>query len=542
MDTFVYTGGAALLLFLVYKLVNYFVAERHHARQAIALGCRRPFQRPYKYPFGVDLALRLMKADKENVVPDEIELIFNELGHETFEQNFLGTLNFVTIDPKNIQALLATQFNDFEIGEARRGTFFPMLGNGIFTSDGKNWRAILLPSNVCALTLCREHSRALLRPQFARQQVSDLELEETHVQDLFKHLPTDTQGWTSEVDLSPLFFRLTLDSATEFLFGESVGSQLAALTGYRPAESNSLDWTAFGPAFDAGTMALGRRGRLSELYWLHNPQSFRENCKIIQHFADYYVNLALSKPASNESTFEKEGKQRYVFLHELAKATRDPVELRSQLLNILLAGRDTTAGLLGWTFYCLARDQERLGKLRSIILAQFGPYENDTRRITFESLKSCAYLQHVLSEVLRIFTTVPLNSRRATKDTTIPRGGGLDGNSPVYVRKGQEVNYTTHAMHRRKDIWGPDAGEFKPERWVGRKPGWEFLPFNGGPRICLGQQFALTEAGYVIVRLLQKFEDVENLEAPDVPRHQYSVTTSPAKVMVRLREAGRGEP
>src|SRR5437764_7927708 len=109
----------------------------------------------------------------------------------------------------------------------------------------------------------------MLRPQFARDQISDLELEEVHVQDLLKHLTTgDATGWTPQVDLSPVFFRLTLDSATEFLFGESVDSQLAALPGARERKaadtSSKLDWTGFAPCFDRATMALGVRGRLNE--------------------------------------------------------------------------------------------------------------------------------------------------------------------------------------------------------------------------------------------------------------------------------------
>ena len=91
-------------------------------------------------------------------------------------------------------------------------------------------------------------------------------------------------------------------------------------------------------------------------------------------------------------------------------------------------------------------------------------------------------------------------------------------------------------MHRRPEIWGADADQYRPERWEGKKVGWEFLPFNGGPRICLGQQFALTEAGYVIVRLVQRFSELENLESDEVVRHQYSLTTSPKRCLVRFRE------
>jgi len=94
---------------------------------------------------------------------------------------------------------------------------------------------------------------------------------------------------------------------------------------------------------------------------------------------------------------------------------------------------------------------------------------------------------------LRLFPVVPFNGRAAVKDTTIPTGGGPDGKSPIFVRKGQNVEYSTYAMHRRQDIWGPDADFFRPERWSEpRKTGYggfEYLPFNGGPRICLGRKF-----------------------------------------------------
>jgi cytochrome P450 len=64
-------------------------------------------------------------------------------------------------------------------------------------------------------------------------------------------------------------------------------------------------------------------------------------------------------------------------------------------------------------------------------------------------------------------------------------------------------------MHRRTDFFGADSEVFRPERWEALRPGWEYLPFNGGPRICLGQQYALTEAGYVTVRLMQEFARLE---------------------------------
>jgi cytochrome P450 len=464
-------------------------------------------------------------------------------------------MNIYTCDPKNIQAILATRFQDFELGETRRQSFFPLLGNGIFTADGKEWYDLsptsTLPVGRPDTDTVREHSRSMLRPQFSRQQVADLQLEEVHVQNLLKHLMLEDQhdqSWTTVVDVVPLFFRLTLDSATEFLFGQSVNSQIAALPDRDQSslEEKNLDWTSFGPAFDAATADIATRSWLYEFFWLYNPQSFKKHCRDVHKFVDYYVNLALcSEVTSQEKTKDPQEppRARYVFLHELVQQTRDPIELRSQLLNILLAGRDTTAGLLGWTFYLLARHPRVFKTLREVVIQTFGNGNGDNpKAITFESLKQCTYLQFTLSESLRLFATVPANSRRAVRDTTLPRGGGPDGTAPVFVKKDQEVGYSVHIMHHREDIWGGDVGEFKPERWTGRKPGWEFLPFNGGPRICLGQQFALTEAGYVIVRLLQTFDGLEMDPPIPSPQHKYSLTTSPARVPIRFHRAGGSVP
>lgn len=65
-------------------------------------------------------------------------------------------------------------------------------------------------------------------------------------------------------------------------------------------------------------------------------------------------------------------------------------------------------------------------------------------------------------------------------------------------------------MHREERFYGSDSLEFRPERWEKLRTGWEYLPFNGGPRICLGQQYALTEAGYVTARLAQSFAKLES--------------------------------
>ena len=109
-----------------------------------------------------------------------------------------------------------------------------------------------------------------------------------------------------------------------------------------------------------------------------------------------------------------------------------------------------------------------------------------------------------------------MNARFATRDTCLPRGGGPDGEDPVFIPEGGLVFYSVYSMHRRTDLFGKDSLEFRPERWSPDetggplRPGWGYLPFNGGARTCLGQQYALTEAMYTTVRLLQTFSSIEN--------------------------------
>jgi cytochrome P450 monooxygenase len=67
-------------------------------------------------------------------------------------------------------------------------------------------------------------------------------------------------------------------------------------------------------------------------------------------------------------------------------------------------------------------------------------------------------------------------------------------------------------MNHDKDIWGEDVNQYKPDRWIGRKPFWEFVPFWGGPRICPAQQQVLTHSIYLLVRLTQRFERMENCD------------------------------
>lgn len=241
-------------------------------------------------------------------------------------------------------------------------------------------------------------------------------------------------------------------------------------------------------------------------------KTFRAGLKVINKLCETYIDRALELSPEELATKSKSD-EGYTFLHDLASFTRDRTVIRDQLIAVLLAGRDTTAATLSWTIYELSRHPECVRKLRDEIINQVGL----NRTPTYHDLKNMKYLQNVMSETLRLYPVVPFNVRLALKDCTLPRGGGPDGSQPIPVLKDTPIAYSTIVMQRDEAMYPPVSETFKPvleyspERWYNWQPKpWQYVPFNGGPRICIGQQFALTEMGYVLTRLFQKFERVEN--------------------------------
>lgn len=201
---------------------------------------------------------------------------------------------------------------DFGYG-LRRQIFFPLLGDGIFTQDGAAWK----------------HSREMLRPQFSRQLYQDLDILRTHVDDLIKCILDEGQS----LDLQPLFFRFTLDTTSAFLFGDSTYSLRANQSG---------EDIQFAESFDIAQDYVVQRYRYLDLYWLIGGRRFREACASVHHFIENIIDRRLTKQ-------EKPSEHgRYVFIDAIAEDSRDRTALRDQLINILLAGRDTTACLLSW--------------------------------------------------------------------------------------------------------------------------------------------------------------------------------------------------
>jgi cytochrome P450 len=242
----------------------------------------------------------------------------------------------------------------------------------------------------------------------------------------------------------------------------------------------------FSDAFHYASVEVTKRAKLQGLYWLADTKKARQAVGYLRRFVDYLVDHTLRMQGGQARGNGASEKRK--LLQALAIEITDPIELRDQVLFMLVASRDTTAALLSWMFLMLAKHPAIYRKLRKIVLEEFGSEHEPICPITFNTLKKCRYLQWVMYETLRLYPPGPLNSRIAAYDTTLPRGGGPDGKSPIAIRAGQTVNICVYAMQRRTDLWGDDALLFRPERWEGRKSDWTWLPFSGGPRTCLGSK------------------------------------------------------
>ncbi|KAF4910016.1 Cytochrome P450 monooxygenase fsdH [Colletotrichum viniferum] len=450
--------------------------------------------------FGIDTHVETIQAFRKNHYLDLLVERHRKLGR-TFSFYLFGSTTISTCDPEVLKCALSSHFKDFSNGDLRAKSVAPLLGRGILAADGEEWH----------------HQRALIRPSFARAQATDLDIFERHATQLICAIKRKS----CNVDIQELVQQMILDANTEYLFGESTG----LLTEHASKSALSLN-----EALDYALEGVIYRLRLGKLMFLHRDRKFRHACKTVHNFADQYVAQALklrNLEAKGTRVASEECRQpnRYILLDEMAKDTNDPVLLRDEIVTIVMAARDTTSATVSFALYLLARRADIWAKLRSNVV------EHYVSPLTYEALENMKYLKWVVAETLRLFPPIANNGRMAVRDTVFPVGGGPDGKAPLLVTKGTTVLFSIYVMQRRTDIWGSDAERFRPERWnpeserKGRH-GWEYLPFLGGPRICPGQKFALTQTSHVLARLAFAFEKIENMDPRDW-REQWTLSVAP---------------
>ncbi|KAJ7135106.1 cytochrome P450 [Mycena filopes] len=442
-----------------------------------------------------------------------------------------------TCEPQYIKSMLSTQFSSFEKGQSFRDIFSPLLGTGVFASDGAMWK----------------FHRDMTRPFFEKQRISDFDIFDKHVEDAISQMKARLREGHA-FDFQELMGRVTLDSASDFLFGHDFKSLATPLSypfyltssasSASPESASSLAShdsalaaapRSFAPAFLAAQDITAIRIRYTSFWPLAEfwEDQIKAPMRTVEEFLDPILEgvIAKRREAKAESvpstpvsgTFPATSKgsgapEPETLLEHLIEYTDDVKVLRDELLNISVAGRDTVTCLTTFTVYMLAEHPDVLAKLRQEILEHVG----EKGRPSAEDIKGMKYLRAVLNEVLRLYPPVPLNIRTSVKAVVWP--ATKPGGKPIYIPPNTMIPYGPIVMHRRKDLWGPDALEFDPERFIDERlhkylvPNpFIFLPFNGGPRICLGQQFAYQEASFILIRLLQSFSKIELAPAAQPP-------------------------
>eukprot|EP01117_Protostelium_nocturnum_P006943 TRINITY_DN248_c0_g1_i2.p1 TRINITY_DN248_c0_g1~~TRINITY_DN248_c0_g1_i2.p1 ORF type:complete len:317 (+),score=93.84 TRINITY_DN248_c0_g1_i2:716-1666(+) len=275
---------------------------------------------------------------------------------------------------------------------------------------------------------------------------------------------------------------------------------------------NSEKPVPFAEAFDFAQDQMNYRSFATHWYvteyFTANGRKMRWARKVIDDFA--YSIMDERKGHQQE---EKDLLSIYLNMKDEEGNNIPRSQVRDAVLNLVIAGRDTTAQVLAWAFFYLISRPEICGKAREEIQSKLGEDQ-----VEYSNYKSLVYINAIFHEALRLHPSVPQNAKQALKDDQIPDG--------PKIKAWEWVRWSDWQMARDPEIWGEDCAEFKPSRWIDndgkiiRLDQWKFHAFNGGPRLCLGQTLATFEAISAIASLVKnfhfEFEEnwMENMERP----------------------------
>ncbi|KAF9932696.1 hypothetical protein FBU30_007539 [Linnemannia zychae] len=425
--------------------------------------------------------------------------------------------------PEHLEHILKTNFNNYIKGSIFRDQLKDILGRGIFVSDHDEWR---FHRKTAANIFTTKLYRQLVQGAFQDTGLALCSVIDRH------------RIQSKPVDLQEQFMKLTLDAFGKLTFG----LEFNALTCDGPNE--------FGDAFDYLTANVDSRS--TNPFWFLTDWVIPGKRKKLQRalgILDKYGYMAVEKRRA-ETEEEKESRPRDLLDHFINHVADDgtkltDVELRDVFVNFMIAGRDTTAQELTWQFYLLMTHPRVMKNLiREIETVLKG--QTDRSTYTYEiMMNDLPYLKAVFHETLRLYPPVPKNVKMVVDDDVLPGG--------VKVYKGDIIGISSYCLGRNKAIWGEDAEQFVPERWLvengiplasdtetgklkanaspfgkfkSESP-YKFSSFNAGPRLCLGQTFATLESMVTSCMLLQRYEfRLVPGQAPATPKPSVTIPMS----------------
>lgn len=382
--------------------------------------------------------------------------------------------------PAAIQHVLRDNHKNYTKRTLQYDALATITGRGLLTSDGEHWH----------------RRRRMQQPAFARPRIEALDRIVVPAVDamLERWAPSIERGAPLDVDAEMM--RLALEVVGHALFGIDLGRDAPALT---RAVMDTLD-----------SIVHRARHPFSAPRWVPTADNRR---------------FARALAALDEATYAIIAERRRAASDErdvlgLLLAAKDPDDgrplsdrdLRDEILTLLIAGHETVASALTWTWLLLTRHPEAYARMADEVGALLGD-----RAPTAADLSGLGYLRGVFAESLRLYPPAWVISRRTIA------ADAIEGHA---VPAGALVVISPYVIHRHPALWS-DPERFDPERFVGERTRHRFsyIPFGGGPRICIGNEFALTEAALILARVTQRVR--LSLASPEPPAVEALVTLRP---------------
>lgn len=416
----------------------------------------------------------------------------------------------VVNDPEIAQIILQTQAKSFSKGIGYNRFKF-LLGNGLLTSEGKQWR----------------RQRLLCAPAFTK---SAIEKNFPEIIQMINEVKTDwkdrcKENGSIEIDLAQEMNTLALSLISQIMFGSNQKKEAAQIKDYLTSALSFLDisgkiWLRL--LFT--NIVIGGKPLLMRWEQKFPSKATRQFSEAVQGL-NKIVEKIIKEREADTSAHED-------LLGRLMSATdedgkMDHDQLRDEIMTILLAGHETTALALAWTWYMLGRNEEAYQK----VFQEVSSLIKDDGVISFHELEKFKYTKCVFEESMRLYPPFWRLSRRSLEDVKI---------GPYTLPKETDVVISTYTLHRHEKHWH-EAEKFNPERMFEeekkKRHSFSYIPFGAGPRVCIGETFAYTEALSVLALIIKDFKisPLSQLEAEP----ELSITMKPKngyKVKIELRD------
>ncbi|KAE8689211.1 hypothetical protein F3Y22_tig00110940pilonHSYRG00132 [Hibiscus syriacus] len=419
-------------------------------------------------------------------------------GTFVFAGPWFSNMNMIyTCDPSNIHYIMSSNFNNYPKGPEYQ-KIFDVLGDGIFNADMDSWKN----QRITIQRFIKHHlfHKFLLRTTLAKVEKGLIPV----IDHVAKH--------DLVVNLEDVFQRFTLDSVC------------ILVTGYDPDSlSLELPRVLFCKAVDDVERAVFYRhvrpGSFVKLQkWLNmgHEQKYKQACEVLDDVIATYIRR---KRKELDEVNDEDGVDLLTSYITEEKSTGfkcDDKFLRDAILNMMVAGRDTTSSALTWFIWLVSRHPIAENKIIEELESKIPKEETGKRRL-FEvgEVKDLVYLHAALCEALRLYPPVPFNHKEPVEPDVLPSG------HPVHPK--MKILINLYSMGRMKSVWGEDCLEFKPERWIDERggikhePSYKFSCFGAGPRICLGKEMAFAQMKAVASAILYNYRIHVSEETPVIP-------------------------